>query len=105
MGGGAVDVKLPTVAEGTFKTADTKALLGNPKIPPLDETASSEPTPSEAAARVEALQASNTEVQTARDAWVTIKNEKGASSPDALAAWNEYKTKLAAFEKTTDTTA
>lgn len=105
MGGGAVDVKLPTVAEGTFKAADTKALLGNPKIPPLDETASNEPTPSENAARVEALQASSTEVQTAREAWVKVKNEKGASSPDALAAWNEYKTKLASLEKASDTTA
>jgi hypothetical protein len=105
MGGGAVDVKLPTVAEGTFKAPSTASLLGNPKIPPVDQTAPSEPTPNEDAARIDALQAANTERTEARAAWVAAKEKSGPESPEALAAYAEYKKKQSALETASDASA
>lgn len=89
-GGGAVDVKLPVVAtETTSSPVNTASLVGNSKVPPVDE-----PTAADAlvAADAEAAyQAKGEDIASKRQAWRDAKDKYGPESQQALAAYTAYK--------------
>lgn len=88
--GGAVDIKLPTVATDSFTpSVDTKALMGNAKIPSIDSGASEAPAPA-AEVAAKAL-ATNEEIASKKQEWKDLKEKFGPSSAEALAAYASYK--------------
>ncbi len=94
--GGPVEVKLPTVKENSFDTAglaaQSKALLGDPKIPPLKFGSGPPPEPSPDETKlVSDYQQAVKDADEKRQAYYELKAKLGANDPQTVAAYEEYK--------------
>jgi hypothetical protein len=107
---GPVSIKVPTVSVDSFDigplAAQSAALLGNPKIPPLNLGAlkiPSQPLTEEQIKKFDETKAKLDQLEDDkfdhRKKWLDLRAQLGSDNPETIAASNTYKQTLQEIEK------